>query len=315
MDYLINEQVLEGGLTEVERGRSWSPRVISKLEHSIRSSPDEGLFRLDPLQWATERGVDEYEAIDLFLYGAKAGVFEMDWNAICPCCGRVLRSLRELHGLDSRNTCTVCFRRERSTLDDYVQVSFTISPSIRRIRYHSPDTLSLDDFCFTYLYEPGVKVGGVLTARDAMRLLRRHLSTFAPGERLTVDTTADPGLLSCTDLNSQHSFALLAQGEPNPETLRLSVAFTDRGFEVPLPVMQPGEFSLGSFEYEGTFYRVRPGPVVIDFEHRARAQAKLLVIYFPVFGFPVDFGHPKRQPPSIRSSCCSRRMPPTPRRV
>ena len=59
MDPKVNEDALEDGLSKLERARSWSPRVVSKLEHDIRSAEDAGLFRMNPLQWATDRGVDE----------------------------------------------------------------------------------------------------------------------------------------------------------------------------------------------------------------------------------------------------------------
>ena len=120
--------------------------------------------------------MDEYEAVDLFLHAAKVGLFYMDWNVICSCCGKVMHSLRGLHGLQARNTCTVCFRRDRATLDDYVQVTFTISPAVRRIRFHEPETLSLDEYCFTYLFEPTAILAGVLTTRDAAQMFQRHLS-------------------------------------------------------------------------------------------------------------------------------------------
>ena len=293
MDFEVNEDALEAALAKVERVRNWSPRVSSKLEHHIRTAADEDLFRLNPLEWASQRGVDEYEAVDLFLHCAKVGLFYMDWNVICPCCGKVMRSLRDLHGLQAQNTCTVCFRRDQATLDDYVQVTFTISPCVRPIRFHQPQTLSLDEYCFSYLYEPSARLAGVLTTRDAMRMFQRHLSLFPPGDRLTVETTADPGIVSCVDLFGQESFGLLASGEPNPEAQRIAVTFTDRGFEVPLPAMQPGEFNLGNLAYAGTFYPIRPGRVVIEFEQRSALQAALAVIHFPIYGMPADLQLPE----------------------
>ncbi len=289
MDVEVHEDALEQALATIEQVRSWSPRVISRLEHHIRTAPDEDLFRLNPLQWASERGVDEYEAVDLFLHSAKVGLFDMDWNVICPCCGKVMRSLRELHGLQSDNTCTVCFRRDKATLDDYVQVTFTISPSVRPIRFHQPQSLSLEEYCLTYLYEPSARILGTLSTWDALRVFQRHMSLFSPGENLTVETDADPGLLSCVDLFGQQSFALLAKGDPAAGTQHLTVAFTDGGFEVPLPPMDPGEFDLGPFSYAGTFYPIRPGRVAIEFQQRATKQAALAVIHFPIFGLPKGF--------------------------
>jgi class 3 adenylate cyclase len=292
MEPTVNEEALERALAALESARSWSPRVVSRLEHHVRTAPDEQLFRLNPLTWASERGVDEYEAVDLFLHSAKAGLVDIDWNVICPCCGKVLRSLRELHGLQAQNTCPVCFRKDQSTLDDLVQVTFTVSPAVRPIRFHHPETLSLDEFCFTYVFEPSARSGGVLAPRDTMRLFKKHLSMFSPGERITVETQADEGVLSCVDISSQHSFGLLVQGDPIPDVQRIAVTFTDDGFEVPLPEADPGEFSVGPRAYAGTFYHIRPGPVAIEFEHHSSARTALAVIYFGIFGLKADLALP-----------------------
>jgi class 3 adenylate cyclase len=286
MDPKVNDDALEDALARIESARTWSPRVVSRLEHLVRTADDVDLFRVNPLRWASDRGVDEYEAVDLFLHSAKAGLFEMDWNVICPCCGKVMRSLRELHGLQAENTCTVCFRRDKASLDDYVQVTFTISPTVRRIRYHDPQTLALEDYLFEYVYEPSVRNLGNFTPQDAMRMFGRHLGLFHPGERVTVETDLEAGLLSCVDAFTQQSFALLAQGDPDPETRRIKATLGDAGFEVPLRAMDPGEFDLGPFSYEGTFYPIRPGKVAIEFEQAAAADAALMVIFFPIFGLP-----------------------------
>ncbi len=292
MDPKVHEDALEDGLDKLERARSWSPRVISRLEHHIRSAGDADLFRMNPLQWATDRGVDEFEAVDLFLHGAKVGLVDMDWNVICPCCGRIMHRFRELHDLQSQNSCTFCFRKDRSTLDDYVQVTFTVSPSVRPIRYLLPESLTLDEYCFTYLFEPSAIVAGILPTRDAMRLFRKHLSLFEPGERLTIETDAQVGVLSCTNLFGQQSFALLARGDADPETQRLTVTLTDHGFEVPLPELEPGEFNVGGLSYAGTFYPTRPGHVEIEFVQGSSTQAALAVFFFPIFGVPLGFGSP-----------------------
>src|SRR5215468_1334184 len=92
----LNEAILDQKLTDLEQARQWSPRVVSKLETMIRSADDYTLFRVNPIQYATEKGMSENEAIDLFLYAAKFGLFEMEWHLICAYCGSVVESLREL---------------------------------------------------------------------------------------------------------------------------------------------------------------------------------------------------------------------------
>ena len=291
MDFKVNDEPLEDMLGKVESMRSWSPRMISKLENSIRSAEDEELFRINPLAWAAQKNVDEYEAVDLFLYAAKAGLFYMEWNIVCPCCGKISQSLRNLHGLQAENSCKVCFRKDRATLDDYVQITFTISPFIREIRFHHPESLALEEYCFKYLYEPSARSSG-MTIHEVLKMFQRHFSIFSPGEKITVETEVVPGLLSCVDVFGMQSFGLLASGEAMQETQNIAVKFTDGGFEVPIPKMDPGEFQVGSRFYAGMVVPIRPGKVLIEFEQEATAKTALLVTYFPIYGLAEDFHIP-----------------------
>jgi len=72
----LNEPLLDEKLAQLEEARNWSSRVISKLETAIRTADDYALFRVNPLQYAKEKGMAEAEAIDLFLHAAKAGRFQ-----------------------------------------------------------------------------------------------------------------------------------------------------------------------------------------------------------------------------------------------
>ena len=79
MTAAINEKLLEDRLGTLEAAHSWSPRVVSRLEALIRSGKDEALFRINPIKFAADKGMAEAEAIDLFLYAAAYGLFEMNW--------------------------------------------------------------------------------------------------------------------------------------------------------------------------------------------------------------------------------------------
>jgi len=58
---LLNEPLLDEKLAQLEEARSWSSRVISKLETTIRTADDYALFRVNPLQYAKEKGMAEAE--------------------------------------------------------------------------------------------------------------------------------------------------------------------------------------------------------------------------------------------------------------
>jgi class 3 adenylate cyclase len=306
MDLKIKDDYLEEALVKVEGVRNWSPRVISKLENFIRTADDEDLFRVSPLQWASEKNVEEHEALDLFLHSAKAGLFYMDWNVVCPCCGKITQSFRDLHSVQSANTCKLCFRKNLANLDDSVQITFTLSPSVRSLRYHHPETLSLEDYCFKYLFEPSTIVAGAMTLNDAFQYTKRHFSTFSPGEKIVVETEVGIGALGSLDLFAQQSFGLVSSGEPTTEVQRIAVRLTERGFEVPLPEMQPGEFNVGPLAYAGTFYSIHPGKVSLEFEQGTNANGALLVSFFPIpfdgkggFSLPSDL--PGKNTPEMAS--------------
>jgi Family of unknown function (DUF5939) len=74
----LNEQLIDERLAQLEAARSWSPRLLSKLESHIRSASDEALFRINPFTFARERNAPENEVLDLFLHAAALGQFRMD---------------------------------------------------------------------------------------------------------------------------------------------------------------------------------------------------------------------------------------------
>ena len=51
---MIDEKKLEERLVALEAAKSWSPRVVSRLEMLLRSGADEALYRINPIQFATE---------------------------------------------------------------------------------------------------------------------------------------------------------------------------------------------------------------------------------------------------------------------
>ena len=52
MEPRINEPELDERLAALETVRTWSPRLISKLESLIRTGDDRALFRINPLTFA-----------------------------------------------------------------------------------------------------------------------------------------------------------------------------------------------------------------------------------------------------------------------
>ena len=129
----IKERVLAEKIDAVRKARTWSPKVLEGLETLIRTGEDHELFRINPLRFASDRGLAEGEAIDAFLHGARQGMFQMEWNLVCPTCGDSVDSFKSLTKVNSHFYCTVCDLNSEATLDDFIQVAFTVSSEVREI--------------------------------------------------------------------------------------------------------------------------------------------------------------------------------------
>src|SRR5574341_218786 len=209
----INEEILEQKLEEFEKSKSWSPRVISKLEGLIRSGDDLSLFRINPLKFGSEKNILEQEVIDLFLYGTKCGIFEMNWQLLCPGCGDVVESFSTLRDLDSNYHCDLCQKYFEATLDDYIEISFTVSPSVREIIFHNPETLSIEDYFYKYVFSEGAMFPGGTKFVDLVKKSVKIITYLEPGEKKRFELEIPSGFLVGCDRLNHGEFFFVVNGE------------------------------------------------------------------------------------------------------
>src|SRR5215472_2889294 len=69
---------------------SADPGTVEAIEKLVEEAPDRALCRINVLEFATKRGLDEEQVIAAFLHAARLGIFELSWNVLCPGCGGVL---------------------------------------------------------------------------------------------------------------------------------------------------------------------------------------------------------------------------------
>src|SRR4051794_21965831 len=55
----------------------------------VAKQDDWGLFRINPLRFGEQHGLERRQALDLFVHAAKVGLFDFAYNQLCPMCGGV----------------------------------------------------------------------------------------------------------------------------------------------------------------------------------------------------------------------------------
>jgi class 3 adenylate cyclase len=259
----IQERLLESKMTEIEQARSWSPRLISKFETLIRSGDDLSLYRVNPLAFARDRGISEAESIDLFLHATRSGLFEMRWDVVCPQSGMVLDSFGALRTLKTHYVCGLCDVSGETDLDDFIEVTFTVSPQLRRLPFHDPNSLSVEDFHWKLLFlNDGRLPGQQVRFLDVLRGLVRGLAFLPPASTTTLRADLAPGALSGVNVQTQAAFAVPVVGEPVTAPTLLGVRYDGQHFFPSLSAVQPG-------------------PVVIDVENVGAVRGSLLLINWP----------------------------------
>ena len=69
----------------------------------------------------------------------RLGLFELTWNVLCPGCGGVLDAHSTLKSLRHDDYhCGLCACGYEASVDEQVEVAFTVSPRVRRIAAHDP---------------------------------------------------------------------------------------------------------------------------------------------------------------------------------
>ena len=262
MATVIDEKALDERLAQLEAARSWSPRVVSRLESLIRDGDDAALFRVNPFALAAERGLDPAEATDLMLHATAQGLFEMDWLLICPRCACAVESFAKLRAVMRQFRCPQCHNEYEAAMDDYIAIYFNVSPQIAATRYQRPETL--DPFDYTFHYR-GVREGRRPNGApyiDSTRAALCGIEFVAPEGTASFAFHAEPGVVSGVSADTEAGFALRIAGEPVIETRPVRLTYHGDSYE-------PAELPLA------------PGPVQLEIANPTAHRIAVAVVQFP----------------------------------
>jgi class 3 adenylate cyclase len=228
--------------------QSADPDCAAAIERTVRDAPDRDLCRVNVLDFAWKHGLDEEKTIAAFLHAARLGLFELSWNVLCPGCGGVLDASSTLKTVNrDEYDCMLCACGYKPTLDEMVEVTFTVSPRARRIAAHSPETLSEVEYFRQIFWSSGV---------DLPEALGETLADFTidsielpPGEKAVLSVQLPNDFVIVFDPVTHATQFLDVKGEPTRERQALTMVFN--------PVKAP----FGTVE-------MRPGPLRLSLENR-----------------------------------------------
>src|SRR6266480_149504 len=217
--------------------------VVDMLERMVRDAPDHALNKMNALDLAASEGLAEERVIAALLNGVGLGIFEMTWNVMCPSCAGVLSANKSLKTLDrAQYNCAFCAAGYETTLDNLVEVTFTVSPRLRKLAAHNPDELSVAEYYRQAFWSSAIDLPADLEkALDEVTLESVELP---PGERAILSLQLPTGNLIVFDPVTHTAQFLHVSGEEASERQTLSVIFNKVQVPVDSVALRPGPLRL-----------------------------------------------------------------------
>lgn len=235
--------------------QSADAQSVAAIERLVRDAPDRELCRVNALAFAERNNLDPEHVIAAFLHAARVGLFELSWNVLCPGCGGVLGANASLKTVRSEAyNCAVCAADYEPNLDEMVEVTFTVSPRVRRIPAHHPELLSFFDYCTQLFFSSGLEV---MEDRSVMDRITLETVELSAGERALVSVQLPAQFLIVFEPVTHAAHFIDVKGEPTTERRNLSIAYSNVSTPTGTTEMRPGPLRI-SFENR-TDRRVLPG--------------------------------------------------------
>jgi class 3 adenylate cyclase len=226
--------------------------AVDAIQRLVEQGSDRDLCRINVLAFARQAGIDEQAALAAFLHAARIGLFELSWNVLCPGCGGVLDASATLKTIDQTEyECALCAAGYEPTLDEMVEVTFTVSPRIRRIAAHDPGSLPFAEYMRQIFWCSGVDLPD--NVEELLEEVTIESLELPAGEKAVLSLNLPAEFVILFDPVTHATQFLDVKGEPTRERRALSVVFN--------PVRAP----TGTTE-------LRPGPIRISLENRTRQR-------------------------------------------
>ena len=223
--------------------QSADPGAVSAIEELVRDAPDHALSRVNAVDFATKACLDQERAIAAFLHAARLGIFELSWNVLCPGCGGVLDTSATLKSVNREEyDCAMCATEYRPTLDEMVEVTFTVSRRVRRIAAHNPHELPLAEYFRQVFWGSGFDVPEDF--EQVFEEVTLDAIELPPGEKALMSLQLPAEFVIVMDPVTHGTQFLDVKGEPTRERQNLSLVFDKVRAPTGTTTMRPGPLRL-----------------------------------------------------------------------
>ena len=225
--------------------KSAKPKPVTAIEKLIQAGPDRDLCRINALAFSAQHKLNEEDVIAAFLHAARLSIFDMSWNIICPACGGVLDSGATLKTVkQDEYRCVLCAVGHEPTLDEIVEVTFTISPRVRRIAAHDPDTLPWIEYYRQVFWSSVVDFPDDETFANWIEETTLGTLELAAGEKVVLSLRLPEGFVDVFDPVVNMSLPIEIKGESARESQSLSFVMTKDHAAAETVQMRPGALQL-----------------------------------------------------------------------
>jgi class 3 adenylate cyclase len=220
------------------------PQVADAIQNLVETGADHELNRINLVDFSARRHLDEERVISGFLHASRLGIFDLTWNVLCPGCSGVLGAhdtLKQLRPEDYH--CGLCAAGYQASVDDQVEVAFTVSPKVRRIAAHDPHTLPSWDYWRQIFWSSGIDISEGSFERLVNEATLEAIE-LAPGEKAVVSLQLPAEFVIVFEPVTHSALFLDVKGEPTKEKQSASMVFD--GVHAPTGTieMRPGPLRL-----------------------------------------------------------------------
>ena len=180
-----------------------------------------------------------------FLHAARIGMFDISWNVLCPGCGGVLDTNATLKTVQKDEyICALCADAYEPTLDEMVEVTFTVSPRVRKIAAHNPEALPLSEYYRQMYWGSGVDVPDENYEAMVDDFVIDHVD-LAPDEKAVLSVQLPAEFIIIFEPVTHSAQFIDVKGEPTRERQTLSLTYDLDHSPQPDPGDAPGAVAAG----------------------------------------------------------------------